>query len=253
MKIGYSSISFCQFSFRYDIMLSCWCANPESRPLFDSLEKSISKLLESGVAEHYIDLNEPYLQSNISNMNEGHTDYLALMGSPDCPPPPTPIPPNYVNSHIIAMQSIPTTSTAQLPDYLAMSSPVNINSPMSSGVDTHDSPFTYSAINSPTIVNNLNSTNQNSPKLRSKITNIPEEIPMLKRSNQSIQSDSDTELNASDTPNSNSNSNTNLSQHKNDDRLNTTVDNYINVPSSKKDAVSNPGYIAVSNINETKT
>lgn len=235
-------------------MLSCWCANAESRPLFDSLEKSISKLLENGVAEHYIDLNEPYLQSNITNFNEGQTDYLALMGSPDCPPPPTPIPPDYVNSHIIAMQQIPTTSTAQQPEYLAMATPVNINSPMPGGVDTHDSHFPYSAINSPTIINNLNATNnQQSPKLRSKITNIPEEIPMLKRSNQSLPSDSDTELNASDTHNSNSNSNTNLSPHKNADLLNTTVDNYVNVPSSKKDAVSNPGYIVVSNINETKT
>lgn len=240
-------------------MLSCWCTNPESRPLFDSLEKSISKLLENGVAEHYIDLNEPYLQSNITNFNEGQTDYLALMGSPDCPPPPTPIPPNYVNSHIIAMQQIPTTSSAQPPDYLSMTQPVNINSPMPGGVDTHDSHFTYSAINSPTIANNLNAANQNSPKLRSlKTKSIPEEIPMLKRSNQSLPSDSDTELNASDAhTNSNSNSNTNLSeqeqQNKDAERLNTTVDNYVNVPSTKKDAVSNPGYIVVSNVNETKT
>lgn len=236
-------------------MLSCWYANPESRPLFDSLEKSISKLLENGVAEHYIDLNEPYLQTNVANFTEGQTDYLALMGSPDCPAPPTPIPPNYVNSHIIAMQQIPTTSTAQPPDYLAMAQPVNINSPMPGGVDTHDSHFTYSAINSPTIANNLNATTQNSPKLRNKTKSIPEEIPMLKRSNQSLPSDSDTELNASDAhTNSNSNSNTNLSdQQKDAERLETTVDNYVNVPSTKKDAVSNPGYIVVSNINETKT
>lgn len=241
--------SFCTLNrFRYDIMLSCWYANPESRPLFDSLEKSIGKLLESGVAEHYIDLNEPYLQSNITNLNEGQTDYLALMGSPDCPPPPTPIPPNYVNSHIIAMQSIPTTSAAQQPNYLAMTTPVNINSPMPSGIDTHDSHFAYSAINSPTIANNLNATN--SPKLRSKITNIPEEIPMLKRSNQSLPSDSDTEQNASDIA---QNSNTNSAPRKNADALNASADNYVNVPSTKKDAVSNPGYIVVSNINETKT
>lgn len=35
----------------YDIMLSCWSANPESRPLFSTLEKSLGKLLEDGVAE----------------------------------------------------------------------------------------------------------------------------------------------------------------------------------------------------------
>lgn len=224
-------------------MLSCWYANPESRPLFDSLEKSIAKLLEGGVAEHYIDLNEPYLQSNVSNLNAGQTDYLALMGPPDCQAPSTPHQPDYINSHIIAMQQLPTTSTSQ-PDYLAMSTPVNVNSPMPDGVDTHDSKFTFSAINSPTIVNNLNAT-ENPPKYRTKISNIPEEIPMLKRSNQSIQSDSDTEQNGSDALKVNSNIDL--------PRIN-TVDNYVNVPSAKiNDAVSNPGYIVVSNINETRT
>lgn len=35
----------------YDIMLHCWNANPESRPLFNALEKRLGKLLENGVAE----------------------------------------------------------------------------------------------------------------------------------------------------------------------------------------------------------
>lgn len=232
-------------------MLSCWRTNPETRPMFDSLEKSVASLLESGVAEHYIDLNEPYLKSNVSNLNAGQTDYLAMMGPPEGLAPPTPnCQPSYVNSHVIAMQQIPTTSTAQ-PDYLAMNTSTDINSPMPSGVDTHDSHFPFSAINSPTIVNNLNATD--SPKHRSKIPNIPEEIPMLKRSNQSIQSDSESEHNISDV--SQTNSHTDLTQ-KNPNIIN-TVDNYVNVPSAKmntkKDAVSNPGYIVVSNINETRT
>lgn len=232
-------------------MLSCWGANPESRPMFNSLEKSIASLLESGVAEHYIDLNEPYLKSNVSNFDGGQTDYLALMGTPDCLAPPTPIQPNYVNSHVIAMQQIPTTSTAQ-PNYLSMSTPIDINSPMPDGHDTHDSHFPFASINSPTIVNNLNATDQSS-KHRNKISNIPEEIPMLKRSNQSIQSDSESEHNISDA--SQSNSNLDLVQ-TNPNAIN-TIDNYVNVPSAKintkKDAVSNPGYIVVSNINETRT
>lgn len=229
-------------------MLSCWGANPESRPLFDALENSISKLLENGVADLYIDLNEPYLKSNVSNFNSGQTDYLALMGPPECQAPLTPCPPNYVNSHVIAMQP-PNTSVSQ-PNYLAMASPSDINSPMPDGSDTHDSHFPFTSINSPTIANNLNASDS-SPKLRTKITNIPEEIPMLKRSNQSIQSDSDSELNVSDEFKSDS-----LAQ-KNANMLNTTIDNYVNVPSAKintnKDAVSNPGYIVVSNVNETRT
>ncbi|XP_031631901.1 vascular endothelial growth factor receptor 1-like isoform X3 [Contarinia nasturtii] len=231
----------------YDIMLSCWCANPESRPLFDDLEKSVSKLLESGVAEHYIDLNEPYLKSNVSNFTTGQTDYMALMGSPDCQAPRTPN--NYVNSHIIAMQPPPDGTTTK-PNYLAMSPPININSPLPDGIDIHDSHFPFATSNSPTIVNNLNAT-ESSPKLRTKMSNIPEEIPMLKRSNQSFHSDSDSEQNTSDVQNS-----SNI-QSKNANLLNTLDDNYVNMPSAivtqKKDAVSNPGYVAVSNINETRT
>lgn len=177
-------------------MLSCWCANPESRPLFHSLEKSIGKLLENGVAEHYIDLNEPYLKSNVSNFDDGHVDYLSCMAAPDCPPPAIP---SYVNGHVGLMP--------QAPGVPAQTSYITMNQPtMSDG-------------------NNLNADDQAS-KFRTKISNIPEEIPMLKRSNQSIHSDSDTEA------------------------------NYVNVPtaiSTKTDAVSNPGYVVVTNVNETKT
>ncbi|XP_055298875.1 vascular endothelial growth factor receptor 1-like isoform X17 [Sitodiplosis mosellana] len=233
----------------YDIMLSCWCTNPESRPLFDDLEKSVSKLLENGVAEHYIDLNEPYLKSNVSHFNEGQTDYIALMGAPDCQAPRTPN--QYVNSHVITMQD--ASNAQSQPDYLAMSPPVDVNSPRPDGLDTHDSHFPFAGMNSPTIVNNLNAS-QSSPKLRNKISNIPEEIPMLKRSNQSFHSDSDSELNTTDVVESIPVTNT---PRKNVNVLNTMADNYVNVPSSKvtnnKDAVSNPGYVTVSNINETRT
>lgn len=235
-------------------MLSCWCANAESRPLFDALEKMISSLLANGVAEHYIDLNEPYLQSNVSSLTTGKTDYMALMGAPDCQAPKTP---NYVNSHIIAMQQPSDASTMQ-PNYLAMSPPMNINSPMPGGLDIHDSHFPFASVHSPTIVNNLNlNAGDNSLKLRNKMSNIPEEIPMLNRSspNQSINSDSDIELNDhSDVLKSNTDSVTNAS-HQNTSVLNTIADNYVNVPSTimKKDAVSNPGYVVVSNVNETRT
>lgn len=229
-------------------MLSCWYANPESRPLFDDLEKSVSRLLENGVAEHYIDLNEPYLRSNVSNFNTGQTDYIALMGAPDCQAPRTPN--NYVNSHVIAMQD--ASNAPGQPDYLAMNPPLEVNSPRPDGLDTHSFPF--AGMNSPTIVNNLNAS-QSSPKLRNKISNIPEEIPMLKRSNQSFHSDSDSEHNSADATDSAPVSNT---PRQNASVLNTMSDNYVNVPSTlvvtnKKDAVSNPGYVTVSNINETRT
>lgn len=71
-------------------MLSCWRFNSETRPLFDEIEKSIFKLLDTDVAEHYIQLNEPYAKANVKNIECGKTDYIALMGTPDsqapCPP-----------------------------------------------------------------------------------------------------------------------------------------------------------------------
>lgn len=61
-------------------MLSCWHAHPQSRPSFDTLENSFKSLLPCGVAEHYIDLNEPHTQSNLSDSNR--TDFLSMMASP---------------------------------------------------------------------------------------------------------------------------------------------------------------------------
>ena len=59
--------------------------------MFDELEKSILKLLDANVAEHYIQLNEPYVKANVENTECGKTDYIALMGAPDsqapCAPP----------------------------------------------------------------------------------------------------------------------------------------------------------------------
>lgn len=213
-------------------MLQCWSAHPESRPLFDNLVKSLGKLLENGVAEHYIDLNEPYLQVNTTNYAEGQTDYLALMAPPDCPAPPVP---QYVNTGI--QQVAPAVS---LPNYLPMS-PTN-------GVDTHDSHFRFPTLNSP---------------MTSHIPGIPEEIPMLKRSDLSINTDSETEANSPDAkssaPNLNSVRYNNELKNKNTNVLQAANDNYVNVPSTiinmnaPKDAVSNPGYVIVGNINETRT
>lgn len=71
-------------------MLSCWRVNPESRPMFDDLEKSVLELLDKNVADHYIQLNEPYLQSNVKNFESGKTDYVALMAVPNFQAPSIP-------------------------------------------------------------------------------------------------------------------------------------------------------------------
>ncbi|XP_055305923.1 vascular endothelial growth factor receptor 3-like [Sitodiplosis mosellana] len=74
----------------YDIMLSCWQLIPKSRPLFDKLEEEITKMMDRSVSEHYIIMNEPYLEVNVNRFSSGQTDYFALLGSPDCQSPSKP-------------------------------------------------------------------------------------------------------------------------------------------------------------------
>lgn len=64
---------------RYNIMLSCWRMNAELRPTFNDLEDKIYRLLERNIATHYIDLNEPYLKSNVNRLNSGQKEYLKLL------------------------------------------------------------------------------------------------------------------------------------------------------------------------------
>lgn len=71
-------------------MLSCWRVNPESRPLFDELEKSISNLLNTNIVDHYVKLNEPYLKANVENYERGNKDYIAQMGMPNVQAPSAP-------------------------------------------------------------------------------------------------------------------------------------------------------------------
>ncbi|XP_037051566.1 vascular endothelial growth factor receptor 1 isoform X6 [Bradysia coprophila] len=211
----------------YDIMLHCWNANPESRPLFNALEKRLGKLLENGVAEHYIDLNEPYLQMNTDNFKQGHTDYLSIMGPPEGIAPAIP---DYVNSPV-------NSSLDAVPDYLAMSPKTGNAAPIS-----------------PTIRNNLN---HPSPKNRTKKPGLPEEMPMLPTASTHRHSDSDTDL----TPDYRSAGRefSDLAPSVNDAK---STDNYVNVPSTiinmnsaynNKDAVSNPGYVTFGKVNETRT
>ncbi|XP_031623834.1 ankyrin-3-like [Contarinia nasturtii] len=64
----------------YDIMMSCWNAEPKSRPLFDSLEKKISGLMEPimAVVQHFTDSNKSYMESNAKECKPGETDYTVM-------------------------------------------------------------------------------------------------------------------------------------------------------------------------------
>ncbi|XP_031619905.1 platelet-derived growth factor receptor alpha-like isoform X2 [Contarinia nasturtii] len=61
----------------YDIMMSCWNTDPKSRPLFNSLAETISKLMKPDDLEIFINLNKPF-QSMAGKFKSGKTDYIAL-------------------------------------------------------------------------------------------------------------------------------------------------------------------------------
>lgn len=108
-------------------MLSCWRVNPESRPIFEELEMSISKFLDDDMAERYIDMNEPYLEANVNNYKHGKTDYIALMGAPEFRAPMTP---TYVNaSDIIDVDNFDEKDQEQDSRLLDKHSSVSVNLP----------------------------------------------------------------------------------------------------------------------------
>lgn len=57
-------------------MLSCWHFYPKSRPLFDKLEKIISKLLKNDVTKDCISKTEFFLKANGINFDHEQPDYL---------------------------------------------------------------------------------------------------------------------------------------------------------------------------------
>ncbi|SPP79794.1 blast:Platelet-derived growth factor receptor alpha [Drosophila guanche] len=227
----------------YEIMLECWRKNPESRPLFAELEKRFATMLGEDVASHYLDLNNPYMQTNMEYMKNQSTDYLALMGSPD---ELAPAAPRYVNGHIV-----PDINTAPTPPQSQRSN-----------VGQH----------SPTLSNNMNSGLHKPLRKKNGLPTVdaadqaPEEIPMLHRT-----STSDGEP----SPEQGRRFNQALKQqyvtpkpsprHHVETKLNGDAENYVNVKPPRKnlsnkptasggsnntEAFSNPSYQPLSALNE---
>ncbi|KAH8412133.1 hypothetical protein KR009_000017, partial [Drosophila setifemur] len=180
----------------YDIMLECWRKNPESRPLFNELEKRFATMLGEDVANHYLDLNNPYMQNNVEYMRNQPTDYLALMGSPD---ELAPAAPRYVNGHIvpdIRIESMPDDYMAMSPDQdsdpeasAAIFSPTRLEGEASDFPDfSSETTFNFSGSRqSPTLSNNMNSGVSKPLRKKNGLPTVdgadqaPEEIPMLHR------------------------------------------------------------------------
>nr|CAD7196039.1 unnamed protein product [Timema douglasi] len=65
----------------YKIMVECWKAHPTHRPTFTKLSEMLGDMMEESVRNHYIDLNNPYIDMNMIQL-EGHSDYLSMMTAP---------------------------------------------------------------------------------------------------------------------------------------------------------------------------
>ena len=52
-----------------DIMVKCWENDPKKRPTFSQLEEELGSLLGDDVQNHYLKMNDPYVQMNNSRLS----------------------------------------------------------------------------------------------------------------------------------------------------------------------------------------
>ncbi|XP_058119992.1 vascular endothelial growth factor receptor 1-like [Anopheles ziemanni] len=235
----------------YDIMLNCWNVKPDSRPSFKDLKSRFNAMLPDELRDHYMELNEPYLQMNAEKVERGDTDYLANLGPPE---EPAPTAPNYVNGIILPLP--PISEIRNEKDYLKMS-------PTKSDSDEDHFDFTRfnSERHSPTIRNNLDTSPPNGSK-RHKKRGLPEEIPMLEGGGganrlsavaNGFNSDSETEATVGPKPRERTSKHNpepeymNVKNHKFGARAGNDEPTGAN-----HEAISNPGYIALSMVDEKR-
>ncbi|KFB47565.1 AGAP008813-PA-like protein [Anopheles sinensis] len=53
----------------YDVMLLCWSENPNLRPTFDKLAMVFNAMLPKELQDHYMALNDPFMQANNARAN----------------------------------------------------------------------------------------------------------------------------------------------------------------------------------------
>ncbi|KAF2903028.1 hypothetical protein ILUMI_03160 [Ignelater luminosus] len=101
----------------YKIMCECWHPKPLCRPSFTKLAETIGSTLEESVKQYYVDLNDPYLVMNTQRLEEGQSDYLAMLSPPDFEHLSSPH--TYVNDEI---QPNASPNSMDTPGYLCMKS-----------------------------------------------------------------------------------------------------------------------------------
>ncbi|XP_043065312.1 vascular endothelial growth factor receptor 1 isoform X3 [Drosophila ficusphila] len=178
----------------HEIMLECWRKNPESRPLFNELEERFASMLGEDISSQYLELNEPYMQSNIEYRKVNPMDFLVEMGSPT---EQAPAPPRFDSKVVVPEIRIDEPTDGYLPmspgngaeAKTAIFSPTRLEGEASDFPDlSSETTFNFpGARQSPTLSNNLNSAS-NKPLLKKNGLHMvdaedqaPEEIPMLHR------------------------------------------------------------------------
>ncbi|KAL5278980.1 KDR family protein [Megaselia abdita] len=208
----------------YDIMLECWNVRPESRPLFHDLENKFGVLLGENDANHYMQLNEPYMLHNNEYFSKRDID-LNILRPPEMLAPKAPI---YVNGNVIPQIIIDKGNND---NYLQMNANVT---PEDEGIFSptrkSDEMFNY-------------------PTLKNK---APEEIPMLQMRSNGF-SDSEGEQ----SPDADSRS---RGFHELNHSISSTDDNqdndyldsssYLGMNGGTRDAFSNPSYHMLKTVNE---
>lgn len=106
-------------------MQNCWQSKPQRRPSFSKLSEQIGEMLEAMDKAHFIELNDPFLMINNQRLEEGQSDYLAMLNSPTFENLSSP---DYINN------TSPTDSSSI--GYLSMTSPSNNSNVFS--FDDHD-------------------------------------------------------------------------------------------------------------------
>ncbi|CAH1392580.1 unnamed protein product, partial [Nezara viridula] len=64
----------------YNLMLECWKEKPMLRPSFDECAERLGQMLGQNVKQHYLDLNNPYL--NLNAQLSAESDHLSKMVQP---------------------------------------------------------------------------------------------------------------------------------------------------------------------------
>lgn len=65
----------------YNILLSCWRAEPQDRPSFREVGEVLAEMMKPDIKDEYLNMNDQYIQMNEARFKE-QTDYLNMCAQP---------------------------------------------------------------------------------------------------------------------------------------------------------------------------